>query len=227
MKTNISIVPKTWQKKHTRIVARKSVLFQFKRECLKMNDNTQQIDSRQFELLMTRVIQQRDMLAYEQIFKYFGPRVKSYMMKLTPNNQLAEELMQETMITVWHKADRFDPDKGALSTWIFTIARNLRIDAIRRDKRPEFDPYDPAFVPDEPRHPDTVIILQQSSEQLRQAMQKLPSEQSELLKMSFYEAYSQSAIAEKMNIPLGTVKSRMRLAFEKLRISLRRAGDFS
>lgn len=182
---------------------------------------------KEFEVLMQAVISHRDIVAYERIFKYFAPRVKSYMMKLTADGQLAEELMQETMITVWHKADRFDPVKGALSTWIFTIARNLRIDAIRREKRPEFDPDDPAFIPDEPPAADATLVLKQTAEEIKRVMEKLPSEQSELLKMSFYEDYSQSAIAEKMNIPLGTVKSRMRLAFEKLRVALVRSGGVS
>lgn len=179
------------------------------------------------EALMQAVISQRDIAAYELIFKYFAPRVKSYMLKLTTDEQLAEDLMQETMVAVWHKADRFDPVKGALSTWIFTIARNLRIDAIRRGKRPEFDPDDPAFIPDETIAADDLIALQQSSDALKLAMEKLPREQLELLKMSFYDDYSQSAIAEKMNIPLGTVKSRMRLAFDKLRLTLSRSGRAS
>ncbi len=192
-----------------------------------MNNRAPVRDTKQFEVLMQAVISQRDMVAYEQIFKYFAPRVKSYMMKMTADGQLAEELMQETMITVWYKADRFDPLKGALSTWIFTIARNQRIDAIRREKRPEFDPDDLAFIPDEVPAADDVIVLQQSAEELKRAMEHLPCEQSELLKMSFYEDYSQSVIAEKMNIPLGTVKSRMRLAFEKLRVALVRSGGVS
>lgn len=192
-----------------------------------MNNRAPIGDTKKFEVLMQAVISQRDIVAYEQVFKYFAPRIKSYMMKLTTDSQLAEDLMQETMITVWHKANRFDPAKGALSTWIFTIARNLRIDAIRRERRPEFDPEDPEFIPDEAPAADAAIVLQQSAEELKRAMEKLPTEQSELLKMSFYEDYSQSAIAEKMRIPLGTVKSRMRLAFEKLRITLVRTGGAS
>lgn len=224
MKTNVSILPELWQNRFIRIGQRKSVLFRFKRECLKMNNNSLIKDNKHFEAVMQAVISRRDIVAYEEIFKHFAPRVKSYMMKLTPNSQQAEELMQEAMITVWHKADRFDPEKGTLSTWIFTIARNLRIDAIRREKRPEFDPKDPLFIPDDAPHADSAIILQQSADELKRALDELPSEQSVLLKMSFYEDISQSAIAAKMNIPLGTVKSRMRLAFEKLRISLINSG---
>lgn len=203
------------------------MLLRFRRECLKMKKNTPNADIGNLEVLMRAVTLDRDIDAYEVIFKYFAPRVKSYMLRLTTDEQLAEELMQETMITVWHKADRFDPLKGALSTWIFTIARNLRIDAVRREKRPEFDPDDPAFVPDETIPADALIIMQQSSNELQQAMEKLPKEQFELIKMSFYDNHSQSAIAEKMNIPLGTVKSRMRLAFEKLRLSLKHLGRAS
>lgn len=192
-----------------------------------MKKTTSKEDILKLEALMQAVTSERDIDAYELIFKYFAPRIKSYMLRLTTDEQLAEELMQETMITVWHKADRFDPRKGALSTWIFTIARNLRIDAVRREKRPEFDPDDPAFVPDEAIPADALIMLQQSSNELQQAMEKLPKEQFELIKMSFYDDHSQSAIAEKMNIPLGTVKSRMRLAFDKLRLSLTNSGRAS
>lgn len=227
MITNISIAPQTWQKTLLGVVGREFASSRFRRECLKMNNRTPPGDMKQFEDQMRLVILQRDIAAYELIFKYFAPRIKAYMMKLTADRQLAEELMQETMITVWRKASHFDSSKGALSTWIFTIARNLRIDAIRREKRPKFDPEDPAFIPDEAPAADSIITAQQSADALRHAMERLPTEQSELLKMSFYDDYSQSIIAAKMNIPLGTVKSRMRLAFDKLRIALSQSGGVS
>lgn len=159
----------------------------------------------------------QDIEAYERVFQFYAPRVKAYMMKLAADNQLAEELMQETMIAVWNKAARFDPAKGAVSTWIFTIARNLRIDAVRRAKRPQFDPDDPAFVPDAVPLADEEMVGRQASDALHKAIATLPEEQSQLLKLSFFEDYSQSAIATELNIPLGTVKSRMRLAFTRLR----------
>ena len=87
--------------------------------------------------------------AFETIFKYYGPKVRAYMAKLARDGQAAEELMQETMLAVWNKAEQFDPARGNVSSWIFTIARNQRIDAFRREKRPTFDPSDPAFVPDD------------------------------------------------------------------------------
>lgn len=149
------------------------------------------------------------------------------MARQAGDGHAAEELMQETMIAVWNKADRFDPAKGAASTWIFTIARNLRIDAFRREKRPEFDPNDPAFVPDDVAPADEAFEAQEVSAELHRAMATLPEEQVSLLKLAFFEDSSHSAIATRLNMPLGTVKSRLRLAFAKLRAALDRNGDAS
>lgn len=177
--------------------------------------------------LLCAVAARRDMEAYEVLFRHFAPRVKAYMARMGGDSQVAEELMQETMIAVWNKAERFDPSKGAVSTWIFTIARNLRIDAFRREKRPDFDPNDPAFVPDDVAPADAELDAREASEQLHQAIAALPEEQAALLKLSFFEDQSHSAIATRLNLPLGTVKSRMRLAFDKLRAALARSGDVS
>ncbi|KAB2703132.1 sigma-70 family RNA polymerase sigma factor [Brucella anthropi] len=176
------------------------------------------------EELMLAVSSRRDVDAFEVIFKHFAPRVKTYMAKLSADTQTAEELMQETMIAVWNKADQFDVAKGALSTWIFTIARNQRIDAVRRARRPEFDPTDPAFVPDAEQPADLRIAERQSASQLRAAMADLPKEQSTLLELAYFEESTHSAIAKKLNLPLGTVKSRLRLAFNKLRAALDNSG---
>lgn len=185
-----------------------------------MNGQTATEDQPSMEELMLAVSSRRDVDAFEVIFKHFAPRVKAYMAKLSADTQTAEELMQETMIAVWNKADQFDVAKGALSTWIFTIARNQRIDAVRRARRPEFDPTDPAFVPDEEQLADLSIAERQSASQLRAAMADLPKEQSVLLELAYFEERTHSAIAKKLNLPLGTVKSRLRLAFNKLRAAL-------
>jgi len=177
--------------------------------------------------LLRAVAARRDLGAYEALFRHFAPRVKAYMARTGGDSQLAEELMQETMIAVWNKADRFDPSKGAVSTWIFTIARNLRIDAFRRENRPDFDPNDPAFVPDDVAPADAELDARVEAEHLHQALAALPEEQAALLKLSFFEDQSHSAIATRLNIPLGTVKSRMRLAFDKLRAALAHPGDAS
>lgn len=189
-----------------------------------MNGQTATEDQPSMEELMLAVSSRRDVDAFEVIFKHFAPRVKAYMAKLSADTQTAEELMQETMIAVWNKADQFDVAKGALSTWIFTIARNQRIDAVRRARRPEFDPTDPAFVPDEEQLADLSIAERQSASQLRAAMADLPKEQSVLLELAYFEERTHRAIAKKLNLPLGTVKSRLRLAFNKLRAALDNSG---
>lgn len=177
--------------------------------------------------MLVAVGARRDVEAFEVLFRHFAPRVKAYMARLAGDSLAAEELMQETMVAVWNKAERFDPAKGAASTWIFTIARNLRIDAFRRDKRPDFDPNDPAFVPDDVAPADEIFEAQEVSAQLHQAMATLPEEQIALLKLAFFEDNSHSAIAASLNMPLGTVKSRLRLAFTKLRAALDRNGAAS
>lgn len=191
---------------------------------IRMNGQTAPEDQPSMEELMLAVRSRRDVDAFEVIFKHFAPRVKAYMAKLSADTQTAEELMQETMIAVWNKADQFDVAKGALSTWIFTIARNQRIDAVRRARRPEFDPTDPAFVLDEEQPADLRIAERQSASQLRAAMADLPKEQSTLLELAYFEESTHSAIAKKLNLPLGTVKSRLRLAFNKLRAALDNSG---
>lgn len=190
-----------------------------------MDDGAADSGQHEFEKLMFAISVQKDIHAYEIIFRHFAPRVRSYMAKLAADSQLAEELMQETMIAVWNKADRYDRSKGSLSTWIFTIARNLRIDAVRKERRPEFDPDDPVFVPDAEPSADNVLVAQQTAEHLKAALAGLPQEQAKLLEMSFFEDATHSVIAQKLNIPLGTVKSRMRLAFAKLRLALGQGDD--
>lgn len=170
--------------------------------------------------LLLSVGQTRDVAAFETLFRAFGPRIRSYMLRLTRDPALAEELMQETMITVWRKAGQFSADRGSVATWIFTIARNLRIDSYRRSKRPEIDPDDPALVPERDPQADSVLEARQSEAGLREAMTRLPEEQREILMLSFFDEMPHSQIAVMLDLPLGTVKSRIRLAFGKLREAL-------
>lgn len=163
---------------------------------------------------------QRDSAAFECIFKHFGPRVKAYMLKLGADNALAEELMQETLVAVWRKADKFDPAKAAPSTWIFTIARNLRIDAYRKASRPEPDPNDPAFVPEADPLADEALAQSEMAVRLRSIIETLPEEQKTMLQLSYFQDKSHSEISDSIGIPLGTVKSRLRLAMQKVRHAL-------
>lgn len=181
---------------------------------------TGELTAAEMASLLAEVGSTRSVAAFERLFRHFGPRVKSYLVALTKDAASAEELMQETMITVWNKAALFDPGRGSVTTWVFTIARNLRIDALRKARRPSFDPEDPAFVPeDEPPAEDT-LIQAEKARALGQAMQTLPEEQAELLRLSFFEEASHSTIAERTGLPIGTVKSRIRLAFGRLRAQL-------
>lgn len=169
--------------------------------------------------LLVRVGQTHDIELFEALFRHFGPRVKAYMAK-TGSAAAAEELMQETMVAVWNKAALYDPGKGAASTWIFSIARNLRIDAWRREKHPEFDENDPALQPAAETAADSKLEGEQSAQLIREALAALPPDQAEVLRLAYYEDSSQSEIATALSLPLGTVKSRMRLAFAKLRAVL-------
>ncbi len=169
--------------------------------------------------LLVKVGQTRDIELFEVLFRHFAPRVKAYMAK-SGSPASAEELMQETMVAVWNKAAMYDAAKGAASTWIFSIARNLRIDAYRREKHPEFDENDPALQPPVEPAADRRIEGEQSARLIRQALAGLPPDQAEVLRLAYYEDSSQSEIATALSLPLGTVKSRMRLAFAKLRTVL-------
>lgn len=165
-------------------------------------------------------VAEQDRAAFAALFAHFAPRVKSYMLRLGSDNMHAEELAQEALATVWRKADRYDPSRAAASTWIFTIARNLRIDAFRRRNHPEPDPNDPALVPDQPVSADTVVAQKQDAVRIRKALATLPEEQREVLHLSFFDDQTHTEIADNLGIPLGTVKSRIRLAFGRIRTIL-------
>lgn len=158
--------------------------------------------------------------AFETLFRHYGPRIRAFMVKRGASGEQAEELMQETMMQIWNKSVQFDPGRGSVSAWTFTVARNVRIDAFRKTNRPEFDPNDPALVPDGPQTADSEIEAKDEAERLRTALAALPPEQAELLQLSFFEDLSHRSIAERLDLPLGTVKSRIRLAFARLRDAL-------
>ncbi|GEO85299.1 RNA polymerase sigma factor [Ciceribacter naphthalenivorans] len=179
-----------------------------------------EISQQSLSHMLTAVGQKKDIVAFEALFRHYGPRVRAYMAKLARDGQAADELMQETMLAVWNKAHQFDPARGNVSSWIFTIARNLRIDAYRKEKRPVFDPTDPAFVPDDVPPADIEYEGRQQADRLHRALETLPSEQLELLKLAFFNEASHSTIAAELGLPMGTVKSRIRLAFAKLRAAL-------
>ncbi len=170
--------------------------------------------------LLIAVAEHKDRKAFIKLFEHFGPRVKSYLKRLGVNDSEADDLMQEVMLTVWRRAEQFDCRKARASTWIFTITRNKRIDAIRRERRPELDPNDPALVPDRDDDPSEAVSANEWRAAIKRAIDEVPEEQAKLLRMSFFEDKTHDAIATELDLPLGTVKSRIRLAVAKLRRSL-------
>ncbi len=143
------------------------------------------------------------------------------MVRNGASSESAEELAQEALLTVWRKARYFSADRGTASAWIFTIARNLRIDETRRDNRAQlyamindFDEVDPADKPDD------LVNAAEHARRVRSAMKELPDDQLEVVKWSFVEGAAHSEIAERLGLPLGTVKSRLRLAMRRMRKSL-------
>ena len=176
--------------------------------------------SEEMNALLTRVAASGDKEAFGRLYAYFGPRVKGYLMRIGVSAEQAEDLMQEAMMRVWRKANLFDPDKASASTWIFTIARNLRIDAIRRAAKPELNADEPALMPDEEPQADVIVERRQRDERIRLAFEALPKNQHDVVRMHFIEDEPHSVIAERLGLPLGTVKSRLRLAFGKIRKEL-------
>lgn len=169
------------------------------------------------------VAERRDRTAFADLFAHFAPRIKAFMMRRNCAPDLADELAQEALLTVWRKADQFDAAKASAGTWIFTVARNLHIDRVRRENRPAPDPDDPFFVRDPEPAPDAVFDGAQQADRVRRAIDELPEDQQLVVRMSFFEESSHAEIAERLDIPLGTVKSRLRLAFARLRKGL---GEF-
>jgi RNA polymerase sigma-70 factor (ECF subfamily) len=160
-----------------------------------------------------------DRQAFAALFKHFAPRVKTYLMRLGTSEGLAEELTQEAMVSVWRKASSFDAERASVSTWIFTIARNLRVDHFRRmgNRAVEAEEQDADETPDTLPQPDELLLINQRESGLRRAMERLPAEQARVLRLSFYEDQPHAQIARELGIPLGTVKSRVRLAVTHLR----------
>jgi len=170
--------------------------------------------------LLEAVAVRRDRRAFAALFHHFAPRVKAYLRRMGADDSLAEELAQECMVTVWRRAQLFDRRQAGASTWIFTIARNKRIDALRRERWPSFDAEDPAVLVDTDAHADSVVEAAQREGRLREAVETLPAEQATLLRMAYFDEKSHSAIAAELELPLGTVKSRLRLALGRLKNSL-------
>jgi RNA polymerase sigma-70 factor (ECF subfamily) len=157
----------------------------------------------------------QDRAQFALLFGHFAPRLKGFLQRLGVPAAMAEDLAQDVMLTVWRKAGMFDPARASAATWIFTIARNLRIDMKRRERDPqlleEFYDAAPQTMPS-----DAVLSAERES-RVRVALQQLPPDQADVVRLSYFEDRPHVEIAAVLEIPLGTVKSRIRLAMTRLR----------
>ena len=168
-------------------------------------------------LRLERLAQEPDEAVFLELYDHFAPRVTSYLLRLGATTAISEELTQETMLSVWKKAALFKPERAAASTWIFTIARNQYIDAMRRHTPT-------AELPDEwSDEADGSLEPPEAADAwpIREALEALPLLQAQVMKLSYFEGKSHSEIASELGIPLGSVKSNIRLAFQKIRTRLR------
>jgi len=185
------------------------------------SNRRENVDMNEMADCMRAVAKHKDRHAFRRLFEFYAPRLKAFLIKRGARPGEAEEVMQEAMALVWRKAAQFDPSKASASTWIYTIARNRRIDLIRRAKRPELDPEDPFFtsVSEQPDGEQRYSIAERA-ELLRSYLRDLPAEQLEVVRKAFYEEKTHQEIAAELEMPLGTVKSRIRIAMRRLRDQL-------
>lgn len=170
--------------------------------------------------LISRIAINRDEVAFQSLFATFGPRVKAVLMRQGCDAQIAEDIAQEALLAVWRKSSLYEAGKGSVATWVFTIARNLRIDRLRRETAfQSLDDDRPEEASDAPL-PDEQVSSGQIQVRVRGVLAALPSEQVEVVTLAYIEGLSHSEIAEKLGLPMGTVKSRMRLAYQKIRTAL-------
>ena len=166
------------------------------------------------------IAENQDKEAFKKVFEYFAPKLKGFVQRGGIKAELADEIVQETLVNIWRKAKLFDPSKSKASTWIFSIARNARIDLLRKENRPELDINDPALVPDTPLDPGQMVDSERWSQRIAKLMEQLPNDQKTVLQLAFYEEKTHGDISKELAIPLGTVKSRIRIAFKRLRAEL-------
>jgi RNA polymerase sigma-70 factor (ECF subfamily) len=170
--------------------------------------------------LLVDVRDAQDRAAFARLFEHYAPRVKSYALKLGSDTTMAEEIAQQTLMQVWRKSHLFDESKAQAGTWIFRIARNLRLDLLRREKHFDYDEDGLNQIEDERDDQETCLARMENAERIQVALRTLPADQIEIIHLSFYEGLSHGQIAQELDLPLGTVKSRMRLAFKKIRTAL-------
>tara|TARA_R110002124_G_scaffold287216_1_gene471433 strand:+ start:127754 stop:128413 length:660 start_codon:yes stop_codon:yes gene_type:complete len=174
-----------------------------------------------FDALLLAVGQNKDRAAFMALFDYFAPRIKSYLLKGGLSLDEADELAQETMLMVWQKSELYKPDRAAASTWIFTIARNKRTDYFRKNSRLLVQPPEKFnAIESEDASVFDQFYAQELSQEIDSALEDLSPDQISIIKKAYYEDKPHAQIADETGLPLGTVKSRIRLAMQKLRKTL-------
>lgn len=167
--------------------------------------------------LINRVACDSDRAAFQCLFLRFGPRVKALMIRSGADADVAEDLVQDVMLTLWRKAALYSPERGSVAAWVFTIARNLRIDRLRRQSPQAYEDITDLNLEAPDASGEEEAHFRQRDKLVVQAMGELPPDQQRVIEMSFVHDMPQADIAQKLGVPLGTVKSRMRLAYAKLR----------
>lgn len=175
-------------------------------------------DEASLAALLERVAQSQDKGAFAELFAHYAPRIKGYMRRQGADDAMAEDIAQDAMLTVWSKAGQYDPGKATVAAWIFAIARNLRIDRLRRERPQDMGQVEWGDIADE-------AVMEGKLQQreihriVQGVMAGLPPEQADVVSQSFFEDRPHIEIADRLGIPLGTVKSRLRLAMKRIRDS--------
>lgn len=167
--------------------------------------------------LLRRVAVTSDRRSFQALFEHFAPRIKAVLVKSGADYALAEDLVQDVMMTMWHKAALYNPGRGSVATWVYTIARNARIDRLRLKSSQPYIDIETIEIAAEGADGEAGTVAAQTAEGVAAALTNLPLEQREIIEHAFLHDLSQSEIAEKLGLPLGTVKSRQRLAYAKFR----------
>ena len=176
---------------------------------------------RDFGALIACIAQNQDRAAFVEVFNHYGPRVKALLVRSGSPPAAAEELAQEAMLAVWRKAAFYDPARASVAAWIFTIARNLRSDALRRGSS-ALHAFDTTFGAEPPAQPDAILSGAQDGACVRAAMRSLNPDQAQAIEMAFYQEQTHIQISQTLGVPLGTVKARIRFGMMKLRAFIER-----
>ncbi len=184
------------------------------------DDPTADLSCEEDAALLARVAEAADRTAFAELFSRYAGRIKAFLVKGGAPPDMADEATQDVMVSVWRRAAQYDPAKASVATWIYAIARNRRIDFFRKGGRPAPDPDDPLFQPDPPQDPSAAAAIADRDRRIRASLAALSEEQRRVVRLAFFAGLTQAEIAEAEGIPLGTVKSRLRLAFARLRTAL-------